>query len=206
MAARRRNRRTFLRTRKRLDRSRASRLHANRRRGFVATAGRTLSGPGEMYCWRLSSASFRGSQQGRSDRARRFAPSTHPACRPRSNSFRDTARAAERRPRRSRGTMADSISEIGALGLGKSSGTPSVEPDGCARHHDSIRTPHLRAMAGPARTHQEKSPRPLRARARILRLGQAEFRRYSAIRLSKRTAFELTTSILHFLLPPFLCL
>src|SRR6266851_3118919 len=95
-----------------------------------------------------------------------------------------TGRSSMAARRRNRRTLADSLSEICAYRFRKSSGAPRFEQDGCASHHDSIRTPHLRAMARPARTHQEHCPRSFSAAARIFHLGQVEFRRRPAIRLT----------------------
>src|SRR6267143_1244854 len=74
-----------------------------------------------------------------------------------------------------------SLPDLRALSFRNLSGPPHFQQDGRVRYHDRVRTPHLRAMAGPARTHQENCPDSFSTGARIVRLGQMELRRHSKI-------------------------
>src|SRR5947207_4369483 len=77
--------------------------------------------------------------------------------------------------------MAHSLPDLRALYFRNLSGPPHFQQDGCVRYHDRVRTPHLRAMVGPARTHQENGPGSLSTGARIFRLGKVELRRHSKL-------------------------
>src|SRR6266853_2665356 len=134
-----------------------------------------------MHGRRLPAASLCRSQQGRSHRPGRAAPSPRFACRSRSNFFGNAASASNKRPCHVCRAVAHSFPDLRALYFRNLCGPPHFQQDGCVRYHDRARNPHLRAMAGPARTHQENCPRSFSARARIFRLGQVELRRHSKI-------------------------
>src|SRR6267154_3688384 len=179
MAARCRNCRTFLRPRKRFDRSRSSWLHPHRRSRPLTSPHRAVQRLREMHRRRLPETSLRRSQQGHSHRSGRLAPSPRFARRSRSDFLGNAARASSQGPRHVRRAVAHSLPHLRPFRFRTSPRPPSFEQDGRLRHHDRARAPHLRTMDQSARTHQEDCPRSLCPGARIFRLGQVELRRHS---------------------------
>src|SRR5260370_195097 len=85
--------------------------------------------------------------------------------------------------------MVDTLPAIRACYFRKSPRPPPLEKVRRAGHYDSIRTPHLRSMADPARTHPENCPHSLCPGPRIFFLCQLEFHRHSKIDLHTKPRF-----------------